>query len=73
LYVFYGGDVREEGLPWLRDQVEQIAALPPVDDDGDRPRSLFLVTDERAGVELWEVRDGGLGRRCVPELSWLGE
>ena len=29
LYVFYGGDIREAELPWLREQVESIAALPP--------------------------------------------
>jgi len=28
LYVFYGGDVREPELSWLRGQVESIAALP---------------------------------------------
>lgn len=27
----------EQALPWLRSQVSQIAAAPPVDDDGDMP------------------------------------
>jgi len=29
--------VRELALPWLREQVEGLAALRPVDDDGDMP------------------------------------
>jgi hypothetical protein len=73
LYVFYGGDIREGGLPWLREQVTQMAALPPIDDDGDRPRGLFLVTDERGNADVWQIRDGSLSDRPAPELSWLGE
>ena len=31
LYVFYGGDIREAELPWLRAQVETMApCLPPM-------------------------------------------
>jgi hypothetical protein len=29
LYVFYGGDIRQAELPWLREQVERMAALLP--------------------------------------------
>src|SRR5215469_10554674 len=58
LYVFYGGTIKETELPWLREQVESMAALPPVDDDGDMPVGLFVISDERAAVSVWEVRDG---------------
>src|ERR1700753_2433132 len=71
LYVCYGADVREDDLPWLRAQVESIAALPPADDDGDMPAGLFVVSYERPGVTVWEVRDGAVRDRPAPELSWL--
>jgi hypothetical protein len=29
LYLFYGGDIRETALPWIRDQIIQLAAPPP--------------------------------------------
>ncbi|MDI6105891.1 hypothetical protein QLQ12_45700 [Actinoplanes sp. NEAU-A12] len=50
LYLFYGCDIREDELPSLRAQVTELAALPAIDEDGDRARGLFLVTDERAGA-----------------------
>ena len=71
LYVFYGGDVREAELTWLRGQVENLAALPPVDDDGDMPVGLFVLSDERAAVSVWEVRDGKVRDRPAPELQWV--
>jgi hypothetical protein len=71
LYVFYGGDIREAELPWLRGQVQAMAALPPADDDGDRPVGLFVVSDERGAVSAWEVRDGIVRDRPAPELSWV--
>lgn len=72
LYVFYGGDVRGHEVPWLRSQVEQLAAFPP-DEDGDRPRGLFVVTDERGGAETWQVRDGEVTVYPAPEYAWLAE
>jgi hypothetical protein len=54
LYVFYGGDIRVSGLPWLRSQVDRIAAMEPVDDDGDMPIGLFVLTDETAQVTAWK-------------------
>jgi len=71
LYVFYGGDIREAELPWLREQVESMAALPPADDDGDMPVGLFVISDERAAVSVWEIRDGTVRERPAPELSWV--
>jgi len=71
LYVFYGGDIREAELPWLRAQVEAMAALPPADDDGDMPAGLFVISDERAAVSVWEVRDGAVRARPAPELLWV--
>ena len=57
LRVFYGGDVREAYLPWLSGQVSSMAAMPPADgDDGDMPVGLFVLSDERAAVHVWEVR-----------------
>jgi len=71
LYVFYGGDIRETELPWLRGQVESLASLIPVDDDGDMPVGLFVISDERATVSVWEIRDGMVRDRSAPELSWV--
>jgi hypothetical protein len=71
LYVFYGGDIREAALPWLREQVKTMAALLDVDDDGDMPTGLFVISDERAAVSVWEVRDGIGRERPAPELSWV--
>jgi len=71
LYVFYGGDIQEGELSWLREQVESMAAMPPVDDDGDMPAGLFVISDERAAVHVWEIRDGMLRDRPAPELSWV--
>jgi hypothetical protein len=71
LYVFYGGDIRETELPWLRGQVDSLAALPPVDDDGDMPVGLFTLSDERGAVGVWEMRDGGVRDRPAPELQWV--
>ncbi|GAA3764083.1 hypothetical protein GCM10022379_34840 [Micromonospora maritima] len=74
LYLFYGGDVRQSHLQWLRGQVEQLAVMSPVDDDNDFPRGLFLVTtDEREGAEWWQIREGRLDESPAPDLSWLGE
>jgi hypothetical protein len=71
LYVFYGGDIREDVLPWLLKQVQDMAALPPVDDDGDMPVGLFVISDEQAQVSAWEVRDGTVRERPAPELAWV--
>jgi hypothetical protein len=71
LYVFYGGDIRETELPWLLKQVESMAALPPVDEDGDMPAGMFAISDERAAVRVWEVRNGVVHGRPAPELSWV--
>ena len=70
LYVFYGGDIKEAELPWLRSQVSQIAGLP-ADDDGDMPLGLFLVSDERAAVSTWQIRDGALHDQPSPEFAWV--
>ena len=69
--MFYGGDIREAGLPWLRGQVQATVALPPADDDGDTPAGLFVISDERASVSVWEVRDGTVRDRPAPELGWV--
>lgn len=71
LYVFYGGDLREAELPWLRDQVIRLAALPPIDDDADLPAGVFVLSDERGTVAVWEIRDGAVHDRAAPELVWL--
>jgi hypothetical protein len=48
-----------------------MAALPAVDDDGGLPAGLFVISDERAAVSVWEVRDGIVRDRPAPELSWV--
>jgi hypothetical protein len=72
LYAFYGGDIREAELPWLRGQVQSMAALPPpADDDGGMSVGPFVISDERAAVSAWEVRDGVVRDRPAPELAWV--
>ncbi|MEV0719688.1 hypothetical protein [Asanoa sp. NPDC050611] len=73
LYLFYGGDIREGELPWLREQITELAAMPAVDDDGDHPVGLFLITDERGGATMWQVRDRSVYEQPAISLSWLGE
>ncbi len=72
LYLFYGGDVREGELPWLRTQITELAAMPPIDEDGDRPAGLFLITDERGKAVMWQVRNGSVEEIPATSLSWLG-
>ncbi len=74
LYLFYGGDLRRGALPWLRDQVDNLARLPPVDEDGDRPTGLFVVTaEDQVGARIWQVREGSVTDLPAPDLSWLDE
>jgi hypothetical protein len=71
LYLFYGGDLQIAELPWLHAQVSRMATLSPVDEDGDMPVGLFVVTDEQATtVTTWEVRGGAVHERSTPELAW---
>src|SRR5215472_7717637 len=71
LYVFYGGDIREGEVGWLRDQVREIAALPPADDDGDMPAGLVVLDDEHGNLAAWEIHDGQVHDRPAPELGWI--
>ena len=74
LYLFYGGDIRQGEISWLRDQIEQLAKMPPVDEDNDRPRGLFVVTLEgREEAQMWQVRAAVVSELPAPDLSWLGE
>lgn len=74
LYVFYGGDIREQAVPWLREQIARIAALDPIDEDNDRPAGFFLLGDERQNSTTWTIRDGRLTESPAPaELRWLAE
>jgi hypothetical protein len=73
LYVFYGGDIRESGVPWFRRQLEQLASLTPVDEDNDLPRGVFMLSDERENTEMWLVRDGAVHVQAAPEFGWLNE
>ncbi|SNT16371.1 hypothetical protein [Actinoplanes regularis] len=74
LYLFYGGDIRQGELSWLRDQVEQLARMPPVDEDNDWPRGLFVITvEEQDCAQMWQVRDATVTALAAPDLSWLGE
>ena len=74
LYLFYGGDIRRGEVPWLREQIQQLATLSPIDDDNDMPRGLFVLTaDEQDEAEKWQIHDGRLDNLPAPDLSWLGE
>jgi hypothetical protein len=74
LYVFYGGDIREQDVPWLRHRVDRIAALDPVDEDGDLPAGFFLLDDERQHPVGWTIRDGRVTESPAPaELRWFAE
>jgi hypothetical protein len=53
----------------LSNSLRRIAALPPVDDDGDLPLGLFLLSDERDAVSVWEIRDAMLHDRLSPEFA----
>ncbi|WP_049560189.1 hypothetical protein [Nonomuraea sp. SBT364] len=66
LYLFYGGDIRESALQEIRAQVEQLAALSPVDEDDDRPRGVFMVTNEWGQARCWHIRDGAVLDVPVP-------
>jgi hypothetical protein len=48
-----------------------MAALPPADDDRDMPAGLFVISDERAAVSVWEVRDEAIRDRPAPGLLWV--
>ncbi|MET8150566.1 hypothetical protein ACIBSW_21435 [Actinoplanes sp. NPDC049668] len=72
LYLFYGGDIRQSEVPWIRDQVEQLARMPPVDEDDDWPTGLFVVTaEEHEGAQLWQIRESAVTELPAPDLSWL--
>ena len=73
LYLFYGCDIRAGELPWLRRQVAELAAMPPVDEDNDYPTGLFLVTDEVGFVRTWQVCDAAVTEHPAPELAWLAQ
>jgi hypothetical protein len=57
-YVFYGGDIREQAMDWLLDQLRAIARIPASDEDGDLVRGLFLASHEVDGTSEWQIREG---------------
>lgn len=59
-YVFYGGDLQEGDVSWLRDQLMEIAALPSSGEDSSSVQGLFMVTHEVAGLAEWQIRDGSM-------------
>ncbi|BCL30242.1 hypothetical protein ACFFS2_36180 [Streptomyces aurantiacus] len=59
-YAFYGGDLQVADVPWLRNQLAEMAALQPGDEDESQVEGLFLVTHEVDGLTEWQIRDGGL-------------
>ena len=64
-YIFYGADIRTEAIPYLRDQLEEIARVRLEDEDGfvDYPDGvLYLDEDGTYGhpPRLWELRKGEL-------------
>ena len=69
--AFFGCDVRESAVGWVRAQVEAMACVPPIDADEDYPVGLFVLDDERSRVWVWEIDNGGIREREAPELRWL--
>ncbi|MFF1483897.1 hypothetical protein ACIGZH_08445 [Streptomyces sp. NPDC058319] len=59
-YVFYGGDIREGSVAWLLDQLREMAALPPANEDLPEVQGLFMLTHEVDGLAEWQVRGGGV-------------
>jgi hypothetical protein len=57
-YAFYGGDIREQAVGWLLDQLRDIARIPASDEDGDRVQGLFLASHEVDGMSEWQIREG---------------
>jgi hypothetical protein len=57
-YVFYGGDIQEADVPWFRDQLAEIAALLPRDEEDSEVQGLFMLTHEIEGLIEWQIRDG---------------
>ncbi|WP_232838524.1 hypothetical protein [Streptomyces geranii] len=43
-----------------RDQLTEMAALPPSDEDDSGVQGLFMVTHELDGLVEWQIRDGGI-------------
>ncbi|WP_416968897.1 hypothetical protein [Streptomyces sp. 4F14] len=66
-YAFFGADLRVGELPWLLDQLRQIAELPASDADGDLVTGFFLTTHEEEGASQWQIRDGDLHSAPAPE------
>ena len=56
-YVFYGGDIQEGDVPWLRDQLTEMAVLPPADEADSEVQGLFMLTHEIEGMSEWLIRD----------------
>ncbi|GHB02940.1 hypothetical protein GCM10010330_66410 [Streptomyces tendae] len=59
-YLFYGGDIQEADVRWLRDQLVEMATLPPADEDDSDVQGLFILTHEIDGLVEWQIRDGSV-------------
>ncbi|MEU5308382.1 hypothetical protein [Streptomyces sp. NPDC021562] len=59
-YVFYGGDIQEGDVSWLRDQLAEMAILPPSDEADADVQGLFMLTHELEGLTEWQIRDKGV-------------
>jgi hypothetical protein len=46
-----------------------MAAMRPVDDDGDIPIGLFVLSDERGAVSVGDVRDGMVHDRACSRVA----
>ncbi|WP_216210928.1 hypothetical protein [Amycolatopsis aidingensis] len=57
-YIFYGGDIRQQAVDWLLDQLRAIARLPASDADDDLVRGMFLASHEIDGMSEWQIRGG---------------
>ena len=57
-YVFYGGDIREQEVDWMLDQLRAIARIPASDEDEDLVQGVFLASHEVDGMSEWQIRQG---------------
>jgi hypothetical protein len=81
LYLFYGGDIREEELPWLRHQVIELTAVPAVDDDaialgegGDEVAVAgFISAPSRQAESAAAATKSPRARGRQPRPEWLSD
>ena len=70
MYLLFGADLPDRDVGWLRAQVDELAALPALDADGDRPFGLMVLTDEDGETTEWQIGAGAV-RELASSSPWL--